>query len=198
MRTIVSEIYTLYPRNIRYGTNEYLHSPQLLNQKKILNEKNISKIQKDFHSAINDAFDGYFVNDFSSADYWCYEFIVLLRKTDNIMDDDIELLKSLGGVRKDILIYISKIANYYYYTFSVTSLNNGKWNFEYEDLSYLIKENLQIFNASMQDYNYIQLNTEQIKQIIPDIEMECVEMGKAKVFDLLFTDLYSHAPYNEY
>ena len=114
------------------------------------------------------------------------------------MDDDVELLKKLGGVRKDIFIYISKISKYYCYTFSVTRLVEKSLDFKYQDLTHTIKMELSELNDFMKSQGYSLLNAREISQVIPDIETELTEMGKAKVFDLLFTDLYSHAPYEEY
>ena len=113
------------------------------------------------------------------------------------MDDDIELLKKLEGVRRDLLIYISKVAKYYYYTFSVTKLLGDELYFEDEDLSPILKNNLSKLDRYMKSNNYLLLNDSQVSQIIPDIQTECTEMGQARVFDLLFTDLYSSGPYWE-
>lgn len=197
MKEILSIIYSLYPRNLKYDTQEYQNSTQHLNFKLIIANNCTPEEHRNKYSIIKTVFNEHFVEDFSSDDYWSYEFIVLATKVDDVLDNDFELLKKLNGTRKDILIYISKISNFYYYTFSTTKLVGNMLRFEYEDLSPVFKEELSELNCYMESQNYSLLSTEQISKVIPDIETECVEMGHARVFDLLFTDLYSNAPYRK-
>lgn len=197
MQNLLSTIYSLYPKGLEYGSTDYFMSTEHLNFKNILSTSRASEDEKLFYSTIKNIFDGYYVNNFTSDDYWSFEFIVLFNKIDNVLDDDVKLLNKLGGVRKDIFIYISKISKYYYYTFSITKLVEEKLHFEYEDLYHMAKNELCKFNTFMESQGFSLLDKKEIDQVIPDIETELTEKGQVKIFDLIFTDLYSHSPYGE-
>ncbi len=69
-----------------------------------------SEKDKFFYKEIKSVFEEYYVKDHKYTHlYPSLHYSVLLKKNQDIMDDDIELIKILGGKRYDLEIFISLI-----------------------------------------------------------------------------------------
>ncbi|SMB93718.1 hypothetical protein SAMN00017405_0083 [Desulfonispora thiosulfatigenes DSM 11270] len=121
----------------------------------------------------------------------CYEFRILLNKVENILDDDNDLLKVLGGKRQDLYLFISRIANYYYMYIEDTEFNEDTGelkftkNISFDKYSLDIKNKLEML---MNDLGYIRLDDEVAKTVILNVETEYLEKNKVKIFNCLFTE----------
>ncbi len=120
----------------------------------------------------------------------CYEFRILLYENQPILDDDTELIKCLGGKRLDLFLFVSILANYYYFFILETrDFSSEQWSFQHveqqkRDSSYANK-----LRNLMTENGYEELDHEIINTVILDIETEFKNKGEVKIFDCLFTQL---------
>jgi hypothetical protein len=181
-----------FPKNLKYGTKEYFSSFEYDNLKKIILHKD--NLRLNLKSKLNTIFKNYFVNDFSSPEYWCYEYIVLFNKVDDLLDNDIELIKYLGNCREDLYLFVSKICNCYYYYHQQTKLVNDEWFFEVVEKK---KSNeLICMERYFDKMGYNKLTKEVLMTPVLEIETECKGKNEIKLFHLLFSDLYPFPPDN--
>jgi hypothetical protein len=145
--------------------------------------------------------DNYFFENSTSNRRSCYEYTVLLDKTDDVMDNDVELIKSLGGVKREFFIYVSKIFNCYTYFCLETRIKPDgaggyKWRFSYvnppESDGEIESEMRKFFESKDMFFVGRELGNE----IVPDVSTELTEMNKTTVFDLLFSSLYGYREEN--
>jgi hypothetical protein len=194
---ILDFIYSVYPKGldfVRGKRKEWLSTKEHMLYKTVraARKNNFGKrLKKMFEK------DGYFFKNSTSNKYPCYEYTVSLDKTDDIMDNDIEFIKSLGGVRREIYIYVSKILNCYTYFCLETKIqpdgNGGyKWRFSYIDAPECDAEiELKMRNFfNKKDMFFIE--REKCAEIVPGISTELTEMNKTTVFNLLFSNLYNY------
>jgi hypothetical protein len=172
-------------------------------------EKELSEILKDVSlSRTEDEGDKdrgtYFFNEiqnkipeFSVVDWTdlidsrCYEFEILLTKGQDILDNDEELLNALGGIRRDMRVFISRIINYYYIYVEKMEFDKEtySWIFTRETLDdktcIYIKKELKKLMYNL-DYKY--LRDDIAKCYLPNMRTEFLEVGKVRVFHYLFTE----------
>jgi hypothetical protein len=123
--------------------------------------------------------------------YTSYEFHVLLNEDVNsLMDDDVNLIKYLGGTREDLHIFISYLVDCWCCYSVQTFFNNGIWNF---NTSYKAPEkfivNIHNLENELNNLGYLKLSEGDVKQIIQGIDLENVEEKKTTLFNLLFSDI---------
>lgn len=112
-----------------------------------------------------------------------------MHKNCPLLDDDVELIKALGGERRELYISISILANYYYYYFGETCYDFNEedifegWNFydDSEPNSEEEKEFLIKLDNLLTKEGYKKL----ANLVIEDIETEFVELGKVELFIIL-------------
>lgn len=153
--------------------------------------KNLEE-EKNFFMDISNVADVYEVVNWTSEESYCYEFKILLCENQEVLDDDIILMKKLNGVRMDLRIFISAIAPYYYMFTEETKYEeaNNKWQFiTIENLDKKTEELMKKLDFYINKRNYEKLTSAIAKTIVPGIETEIKELGKATVFDCLFTDM---------
>ena len=126
----IDEFYPKYsdPLDIKEKTDEKRIEVGEANKKKYFNK---------LFDGIKKAAQGYHVKDFTDEEFPGLTFIVLLHKGQDILDDDRELIKALGGTRFDLEIYISMIAPYYCLFVNRTDcqIDDGleTWNFSLDN-----------------------------------------------------------------
>ena len=135
------------------------------------------------------------INENRSHDY-CFKYTILCERLNDIMDNDRQLLVSLGGARTDVYLYVSKIAKIFTMECEQTQLkqinNQEEWTFQKTMFDGNAKEN---FNTI---YNYLIssglqfINMNDLDVIVPDIETEYTDKGETTVFNLLFTPGHEH------
>jgi hypothetical protein len=119
-----------------------------------------------------------------------YKYRVLLNETvESIMDDDIELIKHLGGKRKDLDAYFSYLANYWHWHIIDTSFSDGVWN---SQITYGIPDgyarNIEGLRTNIEELGFEELDEATVKRHVREASVPLVERGKATVFNLLFSD----------
>lgn len=130
---LLKNIYKYYPQNAAYGTKEYYNSPENKNREMKLAEKN--EIRRNiilFEDILNRVYPSFNVIDWTNYEETsCIEFKVLLKDNQDTMDDDIELIKAIGGKRLDLCVYVSCLAPFFYYSIVETFYeeNSNKWIF---------------------------------------------------------------------
>lgn len=138
-------------------------------------------------------FQGYVVVDWTNLQAAnCYEYFILLHKDQPILDDDLQLIKALGGKRTDLRLFVSILAKYYYFFIEETSYDEkfNRWSFDsVNQITTQIAENINCLRERMNLEGYIELSTEVINTPVKGIETELVPKNKVKVFHCLFTDL---------
>ncbi|MCC3868993.1 hypothetical protein [Terrisporobacter mayombei] len=195
---VISIIKKYFPENLKYESYEYQNSKQfMLYKKKRRQYKRNSVYNNYIEKKVKGIFKGYaFRNYIDWDDYKCIEFKINMHKNWPLLDDDFELIKALGGKRRELYISISILANYYYYYFGETCYDFNKenifegWHF-YDDSEPNSEEEKELLikldNILMKE-GYKKLDKKLANLVIEDIETEFVELGKVKTFDCLFTD----------
>lgn len=124
--------------------------------------------------------------------YDCWQFKVLMHENQDLLDDDIELIRALNNQRKDLRIFISVLGKYYYYYIEETTYDADLdlWEvynaFEIPDN---IKEQVESLQSFFETQGYSYVTDMQAKQEAKNIHTEYIEYGKACVFDCLFTQI---------
>jgi hypothetical protein len=189
LNDLISIIYKYYPKGLRYGSNEYLNSQEYLNR--ISKYKSSVYLEDDFYNMIKDNLKEYYVKSWTDMeDFKCFEYRILLHEQQPIMDDDVELIQSLGGERRDLFIFVSALTKKYFYFINISKYNSlNKWTFSstYEsDISIISKiDNL------FKERGYSSLDEQEISYKIDDVETEFCNIGEVDVFTCLFTDVTS-------
>jgi len=139
-------------------------------------------------------FDGYAVKDWVDEEACCYEFHVLLHHNQDLLDDDVNLIKELGGIRYDLLVYISTLAPYcFFYIDKTQYTDEGKWFFSVVDnYSDEMKSIVKSATSFFENKGYRIVSADLACKIIPDIESQYKSLGSFSIFNGLFSDLLNH------
>ena len=133
----------------------------------------------------------YKVVDWIDEESCCYEFQILLHENQEILDDDIELIRILRGERNDLRIFFSIFDKFYYMFLEKTKYDflQKKWYF-YTIKKYSKKQKriVQRIVDYMDRMKWTRISDSVAGTRIPDIELELIEAGQATVFNCLFTD----------
>ncbi|MRN52328.1 hypothetical protein [Paenibacillus monticola] len=184
LNEVLTEVYDLYPRGISQNDAKYKTFIEFME------EGSLEKIYQD----IIEILKNYEVLNWSKVEeYPCYEFVILLHKNQLILDDDIDLMRSLNGVREDLLLYISYISNYYCYYIRETTYSEDidQWSFKKIGLSEKpeIADLINKLNAYLEQMNYRMLSNDILSHKVPDVDLELIPYGEVTIFHCLFTDL---------
>lgn len=164
-----------------------------IDEKRIeLGEANKKKYFNKLFDGIKKAAQGYHVKDFTDEEFPGLTFIVLLHKGQDILDDDRELIKALGGTRFDLEIYISMIAPYYCLFVNRTDcqIDDGleTWNFSLDNSCSDLKVVERIRNyLTKKGLKEIELSNSLI--LAEDRETFYTELGKTTIYDCLFDNI---------
>ena len=196
MNKILSDVYKYYPRNFKWGSKEYIESKEY--QYQIMRLKEAKKNLRFYKMVIKDIkkqLEELNVVDWTEYnDFFCIELRILLHENIDILDDDITLIQSLNGHRRDLLVFISNLEKYYCYDILNTYYDNNtaQWSFKSglrnDKKDILIKKKI---DNILQAYGYSFLEKSDVLQIIPDVETEYKDKGMVTVFDCLFSQLCS-------
>lgn len=131
-----------------------------------------------------------------------YRYHILMHKNQPILDDDINLIKNLDGIKYELIFVLSYLDNYCYYYIVENRFNFylKKWNFrdkfknrdfvEIEN-QFLQSDEIRKFNNFLSENNYYFISDNFINLIIEDIETELCDFGETKIYSALFSDLLS-------
>ena len=105
------------------------------------------------------------------------------------MDDDIELIKHLGGERKDLDIYFSYLANYWHWHVIDTSFSNGVWSFQ---TTYGVPDgyakNIEGLRTDINELGFVELDEATVKRHVKEASVPLIEKKNTTIFNLLFSD----------
>lgn len=133
----------------------------------------------------------YKVVDWIDEESCCYEFKILLHENQEILDDDIELIRILGGERNDLRIFFSIFDKFYYMFLEKTEYDflRKKWYFyTIKKYSQKQKQIVQQIVDYMDRMKWTRISDSVAGTRIPDIKLELKRAGQATVFNCLFTD----------
>ena len=184
---INSIIYNFYSKHCEYGSKFYIKTKEYKKYLKCI-RKNIK--YKNLEKTIEKVLKNYYLKTWSKKDEAGIHFSILLHEGQDILDDDVELLESLGGRRLDLEVYISKLTKVYYLYIMETIYMNDEWTFKVFDVDKIIDKELiidleNVFNQQ----GYFELTRDLVNEIVPEIETELHYEGEVKVFHCLFSDL---------
>jgi hypothetical protein len=191
---IISFLYSIYPKGYALYTKNYIKEDEYKKYKAILAQK-----KNNYGKTLRRIFEkeGYHFINFSAKEFPCFEYIVSLDKVECRLDDDIEFIKSLGGIRKDIYIYVSKLLDCYFYITRETNVKkNDKGEYEWcvDNIS-IPNEHKKIeikFQSFMETKKLFRLENDFCKTILTDISTPYSGLGETTIFNLLFSSLYSY------
>lgn len=194
LNDILEKVYLYYPKNIAFDSFEYQNSKEYLNLLKKREDANCDKEHRKYlEDNLKNIFEGYEVADWTELEqYNAYEYRILTHKEQNILDDDVELMKALGYKRYDLFLFISVLERYYYINMNYVGLDlkSDEWTFEiYHKFPHNLKSEIENLRRFLATESYIEISEEIAKEKIFDIETELKSIGSANVFDCFFTDL---------
>ena len=186
-KEILEVIYEYYPKKCKYSTIEYQNSREF---KKYIQKIKYNSEYMNVYKELKHIFKQYYIKIWSANDEPGKHISVLFHKNHDILDDDVELIKKLGGKRLNLEIYISKLVKVYYIYMQETIYKDGKWSFFNYDYNYYMEDSLKKkLNKTMQYLGYKELLKNDVNSIVWDIETECHYTNEVKVFHCLFSDL---------
>lgn len=201
---IVNTIYKFYPKNIPFNDTRYKKSREYKN---LLIHRNNALLDIDFRQYLKKKLETIFVDyvvsdfiDLNNDTSYCYH--ILMHKNQSILDDDINLIKILDGIKYELIFVLSYLDNYCYYYILETrfDLYLKKWNFrdKFNDKDFIKIENQFLkldeivkLNNFLSDNNYYFISDNFINLVIKDIETELSDFGETKIYSALFSDLLS-------
>lgn len=159
--------------------------------KENLRQEKTKNRHQEFFKALTEFSENYTVIDWTNEESCCYEYKILMHKNQDLLDDDIVLLKALGGVRNDLYIFISALEPYYHIFAEETNyITQEELSFKKIEIN---DPEIKILANKIDDYfsqiGYVKLSEEDVITPVPNVETELRELNKAIVFDCLFTDL---------
>lgn len=189
---ILKSIYLYFPKNIKFGSKEYYSTIECKRfQKKVKQIKEINNPIHKFH--FNNTFQHYNIIDFTDyEEKKCWEIHILLHKNQDLLDDDILLLKELNGVRYDLYIYISVLEKYYFYFINITEFSFINKSYLFKNIYNIpngIRKELKLFRKSMKENGYSYILNSQVHSIVEGVETKYIEQGKVTIFNCIFTDM---------
>ena len=188
-------IYKFYPRFLDYDDRNYKKTKQHIQLKKILNDKKkFNKDIKKYYNLIKNIFKEYAIVYKTNLSYPSYHYSILLARNQDILDDDVELMKVLGGHRFNLEIFISRLCEYYYiYTTEDVYNGNGTWHFfSYDEKKRLDSDLIEKLNITLRKEGLKQLSYREAHTTVPClISTELLPYGgnEIKVFNCLFSDM---------
>ena len=142
---------------------------------------------------IQSIFDSYYIIDWTDKrEYDCIQFKILLHEYTPLLDDDIDLIRHLGGTRQDLRIYVSVLGKYYFCNIEETSYdeNTNTWSVcDKVCNESQIKSKINDLEEFFHSTNYMKITTKQARSMVPEIRLKYIEPGNARVFDCLFTQI---------
>ena len=197
---IISAIERYYPKGLSYEDVQYQKSVEHIRFKKLLKNRKM-RTEKDifFDKAIKSVFGEYHVQNHTYTYlYPSLHYSVLLKKNQDIMDDDIELIKILGGKRYDLEIFISLIFPCCYFYTNETiytpqnTLPREQWSFATHSANYKLDDEKVITLREMfEKNNKCVLLPEMVHKEVPDISTELLpsDGSQVEIFNCLFSDI---------
>lgn len=184
---IISIIYNFYPKHCEYGSKYYKKTKEY---KKYLKCTRRYKKYKNIEKTIDKSLKNYYLKIWPKTNEAGIHFSILLHKGQDILDDDVELLKSLGGRRLDLEVYISKLTKVYYLYVMETIYMNNEWTFKVFNVDQFVdKEIIRNLEIVFDQLGFCRLTRDLVNEIVPEIETELHYEGEVKVFHCLFSDL---------
>ncbi|WP_028778563.1 hypothetical protein [Shimazuella kribbensis] len=184
-------IYQYFPQNkvfLEPSYQESIEHQKLLLLKKRTRKLNFERMK--LKQVLQNEFVEYEILDCSNLpEQNCFEFKILLHPNQSVLDDDVELMSKLGGLRRDIYQFTSILGKYCYFFIQETSIDkiSGEWSFRNIDLKN--GPDVRRLMGILELEGYKSLSDKIADRMIDNVETELKSSGEAKVFHLLFTDL---------
>lgn len=188
-KNLLEEIYRFYPEYLEIESSYYSASKEYQRKLDLLLKAKPQNIL--IEKMLRNQIDKFPIINWTDLESnTCHEFRILLNQVQDIMDDDILLINSLGGMRRDLYLFISALSKYYHIEIIETKYNKVDNNWFFSKLSKSnFKEIVGKTDSVMRKLNYKEINEQNCKQIVPNIEMDLKSFGEVSVFNALFTDL---------
>ncbi|MCM1500888.1 MAG: hypothetical protein NC124_20715 [Clostridium sp.] len=199
-KAVMSAIEKYYPKGIAFEEEQYQESVEHTKFKHLLeNTKMRSEKDRFFQEAIQSVFGEYHVQRHTyTYPYPSLHYSVLLKKNQDILDDDIELMTILGGKRYDLEIFISLLFPCCYFYTNETiympenNLPQEQWGFATHSANYRLDDQEVIALWDMFEKNDICVLPHEIVHMrVPDICTELLPDGRShvEIFHCLFSDM---------
>lgn len=200
-REIMDIIDNYYPKECDFGSKKYKQSKEYKRYKKIIDDKvSCKKMEHEYYELICSIFPQYYVWRWTGKvqrTYPSIHFSVLLHENQPILDDNIELIKVLGGRKFNLEIFISRISKFYYvYTnediYDENKTENAGWSFDSHSETFILKKkDLKQLYKKLEEKGLIRLNRKIAHMEVPFINTELlpVKEHKVEIFNCLFSDM---------
>lgn len=191
---VLKTISNFFPKGEKFDEAGYQESKEFQSllelRQRCLNNQTLGRT---LLQILQSVFPRYVVVDWTNLeDANCYEYKILLHRDQPILDDDVQLIRTLGGNRTDLRLFVSILDKYYYFFVEETLYDDKskKWSFiTVNQFSIQIAKNINSFRERMKLEGYTELSRGIVETTVKGIETELVPENKVKVFHCLFTDL---------
>ena len=198
---LLSLVYHYYPKRCAFESREYQTSSEYSRYlSTVMDLTKRTEIDKMIFPHIAECATGYNVllrEHSNYENYPCIEYSVLLHKNHLILDDDVDLILSLGGKRLDLELSFSLLGNYFYYILNETV--GGKdtlaWSFSVltdEQLPHEEKMLIKVLCSKAVSLGFKLLSSNLAHTVVPEVATECINSGEATIYNCLFTDMKTH------
>ncbi|MFF2091953.1 hypothetical protein [Paenibacillus sp. NPDC058174] len=188
MDEVVNLIYNFFPKGVPFDDIKYTTSEE---HTRLYRKRSGFEGKSKFLAELQRVLPNHAIVDWTNLDeYNCMQFKILTLENQQIMDDDLELIKTLGGSRIELVFYVSVLGNFYYYKYVQTNYEDGEWTFNNPIVlnDAMINMNSRI-DLLMSGNAYIKLDHSICKYVVSDIETELLNFGEVTIFNCLFTEL---------
>ena len=184
--TLLNNVYKYYAKS-----NEDKNLKDVVRKKRVRQKKSNSEEKDILLSNIKNIASDYYLVDWTDKNSCCFEFKILLHKEKDILDDDVSLMNELGGVRRDLRIFVSVLEPYYYTFIEETRYLSEKQQWFFATIECLNEDYYKLISM-IDDYfakkSYHKINNNSAKMIVSDVETEFKGLHETRVFNCLFTD----------
>ncbi len=182
-----------YPVGCDYDDFEYQNSKQHKRLEHVLCSTGLfEREQKVYNDVLKQVFPNNYVKHYTDNTYPCYQFSVLLHENQPIMDDDVKLMRKLNGRRFDLVVYVSRISDFYYIYTNETLYDGTEWRFRTHSPAYRLDKGYLYKLQKMFAYmGKRRLDAEFAHMEVPFLRTELLprENYKVTVFNCLFSDM---------
>ncbi len=192
-KDLLSFIYSIYPQMPWETSNLYdYRNSEEHKRYRFLRSQHMNNYSKKLAGLMN-KHRYILINENRSYDY-CFKYVILSDHIRNLLDNDRLLLKSMGGKRTDVCLYVSKLMNIFTMECVETVLNirnhYEEWTFRKIPFVGSSKNIFDLLHDFLSKNGLEFINLSVLNQVVPNIETKFTSIGNATIFDLLFTPFH--------
>lgn len=194
MENYFSMIYQYFPKNIQWGTDEYIKSVEYQNYVQTI-EKFKQQESLNFYETLKSHLPVFSVLDWTNFElYNDREYKILLHPSCPYLDDDTKLFECLKGVIDELIIFESPLLPVYYILEQRSCRTKNKYVFTNRVDNPHVQQVKETIHNVFNQNGYREIVFSEANRMVPAINTELKDFGETTVFDCLFQDCVTIVP----